>query len=192
MLEIFKTIPSFIDYEVSNLGRVKTKSREIRFTHSKTKKEHFRLTNERFLKVQYNNLTGYKFHQLYLNGKMFNKNIHSLVAEAFLENKDGFNYINHIDGNKHNNIVSNLERCTNEYNHHHATITGLKAKGVEIQSAKLNDNMAHAIKWFLNKGLSHKELSLAFKVSRPTINLIANNKTWKHVALTNEELQIEL
>lgn len=192
MLEIFKTIPSFEDYEVSNFGRVKTKSREIRYTHSKTKKEHFRITNERFLKVQYNNLTGYKFHQLYLNGKMFNKTIHSLVADAFLEKIKGFDCINHIDGNRHNNILSNLERCTNEYNHLHATITGLKAKGSEIKSAKLNDNMVHAIKWFLSKGVTHKELSLAFKVCRPTINLISNNKTWKHISLTNEELKIEL
>ena len=180
MKEIFKTIPSFTDYLVSNCGRVKTKSREIRYVHSVTGKEHFRTTHEKFLKVQHNASTGYKFHQLYRDGKMYNKNVHSLVADAFLKNVKGADYINHKDGNKHNNIVSNLERCTNEYNHAHATATGLKAKGSEIGTSKLTENIVHAIKWFLSKGVSQSELSRAFKISRPTINLIANNKIWKH------------
>lgn len=93
----------------------------------------------------------------------------------------GSDYINHKDGNKHNNCVDNLEWCTNEYNHEHATSTGLKAKGEKIGTSKLNDNMVHAIKWFLNKGVPHSELSKAFKISRPTINLISNNKIWKHL-----------
>lgn len=188
MKEIFKTIPSFPDYLVSNYGRVKTKSRELRYTHAVTKKEHFRNTNERFLKVHYNNLTGYKFHQLYLNKKMFNRTIHKLVADAFIEKIDGFDCINHIDGNKHNNYVDNLERCTDEYNHEHATKTGLKAKGSKVASSKLNESMVHAIKWFLSKGISHTELSKAFQISRPAISLISEGKTWKHIALTNEEL----
>lgn len=184
MKEIFRTIPSFPDYEVSNFGRVKTKSRYIRFVHAKTKEEHFRLTNERFLKIQYNRLTGYKFHQLYIGKKMHNKPIHQLVADAFLDKIDGLDVINHIDGNKHNNVISNLERCTNAYNHHHATITGLKSKGSEIGTSKLNDNMVHAIKYFLSKGVTHKEISLAFKISRPNVTLISNNKIWKHIKLT--------
>ena len=183
MEEIFKTIPSFPDYLVSNLGRVKTKSRKVRYVHSVTKKEQFRQSSERFLKVQYNNRTGYKFHQLYIDKKMYNVNIHILVADAFLDKIDGFDFINHIDGNKHNNTLSNLERCTNEYNHEHATITGLKARGEKIASSKLTEKCVYAIKYFLEKGVNHKELSFAFKVSRATINMIDNNKIWKHVLL---------
>ena len=52
-MEIFKTIPSFPDYEVSNFGRVKTKSRLVRYEHAVTKQEHFRQTSDRFLKVQF-------------------------------------------------------------------------------------------------------------------------------------------
>lgn len=187
-MEIFKTIPSFPDYEVSNFGRVKTKSRLVRYEHAVTKQEHFRQTSDRFLKVQYNNLTGYKFHQLYKSKKMHNKPIHQLVADAFLPQIEGTECINHKDGNKHNNTVDNLERCTNAYNHKHATETGLKPKGSRIAGSILNENSVYAIKWFLSKGVSHTELSLAFKVSRPTISLISENKTWKHVSLTNTEL----
>jgi len=191
-METFKTIPSFQDYLVSQYGRVKTKSRLLRYVHAVTKKEHFRKSEERFLKEHLNNLTGYKFYQLYLNKKMFNRPIHVLVADAFLKKVTGLNYINHKDGNKHNNIVDNLERCTNEYNHEHATKTGLKASGSRIASAKLNENMAHAIKWFLKKGHSHIELAKAFNVSRTAISLIHEGKTWKRVALTSSELEIKI
>lgn len=191
-MEIFKEIPSFHDYLVSNFGRVKTVSRLLRYTHSVTGSEHFRQSVERFLKVHSNNLTGYKFYQLYSSKKMFNIPIHRLVADAFLPSKEGLHYVNHKDGNKHNNTVENLEWCTNEYNHQHATRTGLKAKGEQIGNSKLNNHAVHAIKWFLNKGMSHSELSKAFKISRPSIKLISKNKIWKHISLTGSELQIDL
>ena len=138
--------------------------------------------------MQHNARTGYKFHQLYLDKKMYNKTIHRLVAESFLPKIEGFETVNHIDGNKHNNIVENLEWCSNSYNHKHATETGLKAKGVQVGTSKLNDNSVNAIKYFLKKGMSHLELSKAFNVSRTTISLISNNKIWKHITLTNNEL----
>ena len=53
------------------------------------------------------------------------------------------------------------------------------------------DIPVHAIKYFLNKGYTRAELSKAFNVSRQTIILIAQNKTWQHVALTGEELKIK-
>lgn len=183
MKEIFKVIPMFPDYEVSNCGRVKTRKRKIRYTHAITKKEHFRESEERFLKVHYNNLTGYKFYQLYKDKKMKNKPIHQLVANAFIKEIKGLDFINHKDGNKHNNILDNLERCTREYNHKHATESGLMAKGERIGTSKLTDNIVHAIKWFLNKGVSHTELASAFKISRPTISIIKAGKSWKHITI---------
>lgn len=191
MKEIFNTIPSFPDYEVSNFGRVRTKSRLIRYVHALTKKEHFRKSEERFLKVHFNNLTGYKFYQLYLNKKMYNRNIHSLVADAFIPKEEGKDCVNHIDGNKHNNCLTNLERCTNAYNHYHATVTGLVAKGERVKTSKLTEGAVHAIKWFLAKGFSHSELSKAFKISRPNISLISQGETWKHIKLTGEELTVK-
>jgi|SRR5687768_9178647 len=185
-MEQYRTIPSFPDYLVSNYGRVKTKARKLRYVHHSTKIEHFRKTEERFLKVQFNNRTGYKFHQLYRDKKMYNRNIHMLVAEAFLPLIEGLDYVNHKDGNKHNNIVANLERCTNEYNHEHATKTGLKASGERVASSKLNGRCVSAIRNLLKMGLSHVAISKAFSVSRATISMIHERKTWKH--LTGKEL----
>lgn len=191
-MEVFKEILGYPDYLISNKGRLKTKSRKVRFVHAVTGNTHYRLTKEKFLKVYNNNRTGYKFVQLYSSKKSTNKTIHRLVALHFLpyESDPHKNIVNHKDGNKHNNTVENLEWCTNAYNHHHATVTGLIAKGSEVGNSKLNEKTVHAIKWFLNKGYTHTELSKAFNISRPTITLIANNKSWKHVKLTGEELTI--
>ena len=188
-MEEFRTIPSFPDYSVSNKGRVKTNSRRLRYTHAVTGHEHFRICQERLLKVQYNIQTGYKFNQLYRGAKMYNKPVHQLVADAFLPKVDGLDYINHIDGNKHNNTVENLERCTNEYNHEHATKTGLKPRGSRIATAKLNERSVEAIKNMVKDGVSHGQIAKWFNVSRSNISLIAEGKTWQPLA---EELAIEL
>lgn len=185
-MEEFRPIPDFPEYAVSNYGRVKTLSRKIRYIHAVTGEEHFRLSTERFLKVHCNGLTGYKFHQLYKNKKMHNKPIHQLVAHAFIPKIKGKDYINHIDGNKHNNVVANLEWCTNEYNHHHATITGLVAKGERVSSSKLTERCVNAIKYFLSKGHSHSELSKAFNISRSNISQISEGKTWAHLTHNQE------
>lgn len=189
--EIWKDVKGYEDYQISNYGRVKTKQRNVRYTHALTKKEHFRLTETRMLKIYSNNRTGYKFVQLYKDRKSKNITIHRLVANSFIEKK-GFNYVNHIDGNKHNNHYLNLEWCSNEYNHEHATKTGLKAKGEIISSSKLKEREVYAIKYLLNSGITHDLISKAFNVSRPTITLINNNKTWKHISLTGQELQINI
>lgn len=65
--------------------------------------------------------TGYYQINLHLNGKYKSKMIHKLVADAFLENPDNLPVVNHIDGDKTNNHVSNLEWCTVSYNTWHAT-----------------------------------------------------------------------
>lgn len=50
------------------------------------------------------------------NGRKAEKNIHRLVAEAFVENPNGYSIVNHIDEDKLNNNASNLEWCTAKYN----------------------------------------------------------------------------
>ena len=79
---------------------------------------------------------GYK--RVLLIGKdnhRYHKLVHRLVAEAFIPNPDSCKQVNHIDGDKANNSVSNLEWCTSQQNNIHALQTGLrtgKKKGKQI------------------------------------------------------------
>lgn len=98
--EIFKTIVEFPNYMVSNFGNVKGIYGNI-------------------LK-SWSNDSGYNKITLINNGNKFNRFIHRLVANVFIENPNNYNEINHIDGNKSNNHTSNLEWCTHKQNMVHA------------------------------------------------------------------------
>lgn len=112
------------DYiEVSNLGNVRTKDavREFRFydRHHKTFRKTLRLTKSHPMRKQ-DNRRGYFFVCAKENGRRKNLTIHRLVAEAFIPNPENKPEVNHIDGNPHNNHVSNLEWVTSSENRKHA------------------------------------------------------------------------
>lgn len=111
MEEIWKDIFEFPDYQISNLGRVKSKSRII-ITNNNKKYP----IKEKILKPQINNKTGYEQYTLIKNKKMITKLTHILVANAFLLKNDNELEINHKDENKLNNNLDNLEYCTHKYN----------------------------------------------------------------------------
>ncbi len=71
------------------------------------------------------NTSGYYSTELYQGGVPLRKRVHRLVAEAFIPNPDGKPQVNHIDGNKLNNNVANLEWVSNSENMIHAYKTGL-------------------------------------------------------------------
>lgn len=75
----------------------------------------------RGLKIPQVNEDGYLRVQLCKGGVQKNYYVHRLVAEAFIENPQGLPIINHRDENKMNNVVDNLEWCTNLYNNTYGT-----------------------------------------------------------------------
>jgi len=80
--------------------------------------------SKRFIKP-YKHKSGYLVMDIYINKKRKVKYIHRILAECFLENKDNKKCINHKDGNKENNNLSNLEWCTYQENSIHAFKNGL-------------------------------------------------------------------
>lgn len=117
-VELWKPIKDYEGlYEISNYGRVKSLER---YTNSKNEagcilQKH----NERILK---NNITksGYVMATLYKNGVPKSYFIHRLVAKAFIPNHNLLREVNHIDENKQNNRVDNLEWCSREYNNRYS------------------------------------------------------------------------
>ena len=115
-------------YQVSNLGRVKSLNRQKK---SPLKNQKYVILKERILK-QSKDAGGYFIVGLTKNGKRKTKLVHRLVAEAFMP------VINHIDGNKENNNINNLEFCNQSHNIKEAFRLGLQKapKGKESTSSK--------------------------------------------------------
>jgi len=118
-MEIWKTIPGFENYQISNYGNVKSITRFVVLYHGGVCQK-----PERLLKQQ-NDKQGYKVVTLKQNGIQKNKTIHRLVATIFINNPSNLPEVNHEDGIKSNNHYSNLTWCTRLENQNHAVLNGL-------------------------------------------------------------------
>lgn len=98
--EEWKKIEGFPNYSVSNLGRVRNDKKNRIMEYSYNAKKYYRVA-------------------LSKNNKRYARLVHRLVAEAFIPNPDNKPQVNHIDGNKVNNCVNNLEWATNQENQDH-------------------------------------------------------------------------
>lgn len=108
--EVWKDIKGFEDeYMISNLGRVKSKTRIVVSEKCERK-------INGVIKLQNLDVHGYCTTRLSKNGKSKLYSIHRLVAIAFIKNPFSFPVINHKDEVKTNNRVENLEWCTQKYN----------------------------------------------------------------------------
>ena len=114
MQEIWKDIIGYEGlYQVSNLGRVRRLSKIITdVSQGGVRKRLFegRILSQSFVGC------GYKSVMLSMNGCVKRYNVHRLVAQAFIPNLNDLPEINHLDEDKTNNCVDNLEWCTAKYN----------------------------------------------------------------------------
>lgn len=116
--EIWKDIIGYEGlYQVSSFGKIKRLKKITKWFS----RNHWcqRIDEEKNL-FQEKNTTGYNTVKLHKNGKITKKNVHRIVAEAFLENKENKQTVNHKDGNKQNNNINNLEWATYGENNKHA------------------------------------------------------------------------
>lgn len=112
--EIWKKIKDFDNYEVSNTGKVRINTYQTIDSNGAIR------TYEGHELNQAINSSNYKKVSLRKDGKNYNKYVHRLIAEAFIPNPNNYQEINHIDGNKHNNNIDNLEWVTKSKNAIHA------------------------------------------------------------------------
>ena len=122
-IEEWKQIPN-LPYEISSLGKIRNLQGKV-------------------LKTYIQN-SGYEQIKINYQGLHIHKSIHRLVAEAFIPNPLNKEYVNHIDGNKLNNTVDNLEWCTNSENILHARKTGLNPYNKPTLGLKLKPRSNNA------------------------------------------------
>lgn len=111
-------------YQVSNLGRVKSKDRIIKYSDGRT------VHRRSFIKRPTYSNGGYPRIGLQVNGKLVMKFVHRLVAEAFISNPNNYPIVNHKDEDKNNFVASNLEWCDYSYN------TSYSNKGIDRRNEK--------------------------------------------------------
>lgn len=110
--------------------------------------------------------------------------IHRLVAENYIPNPENKPTVNHIDGNKLNNNVSNLEWATVSENVQHSFDTGLKKqhKGSKNPASKLNEVQVAEIKKLLREGKTLTYIADIYGVCFQLISSIKNNKIWTQIS----------
>ena len=106
-----------------------------------------------------NTRKGYFSVNLCKNGKQKNTLIHRIVAEAFIPNPNNFLEVNHLDENKTNNELSNLEWCDTSYNNNHGTRNKRISQKLSKEMKAVNVKTGEAItfssgKEAINKGYS--------------------------------------
>ena len=113
--------------------------------------------------------------RVHIAGKMHF--VHRLVAEKYIPNPNNYPQVNHIDGDKSNNSVSNLEWVTNKQNREHAVKNGLQVHGERCSWAKLTLQDVKYIR--AHTELTITQLAKKFGVGLATVRDIRVNKSWK-------------
>ena len=124
---------------------------------------------------------GYKYVFLTKIKKHKFHNIHRLVAIAFISNPEGKPQVNHIDGNKTNNSIPNLELVTRAENRKHASEVLGRWNGESNGMAKLTKDSVDKIRQLAVDGFENKEIALMYNMNANYINDIIKRRAWKHV-----------
>ena len=168
MKEIWKVVPYANKYKVSNFGRLVGVTGKILRTRK--------------------NACGYFVINIHTSpeGKLKTYSVHKIVMESFRgERKAGYT-INHIDGNKENNRLENLEYVSHLENMRHAFKMGLVPKdnflGTRNPKCKLSEKDVIRIRRLYSTGrYKQSDLSKIFSVDQTQISCIVLRKSWRHI-----------
>ena len=170
-------------YEVSDTGEVRSVDRVLSVTNQKE-----RLFKGRILLQTMNKQVQYKQVSLWKENKGTSYYVHRLVAEAFIPNPEGKPEVNHIDGNRQNNNISNLEWVTSGENSLHASKTGLRVYTNRLTKDEFLDCLYDVI-----NGESYQSISsrVPYKVPFLSTKLRALAKEFNLETELNESLYIQ-
>lgn len=180
LMEEWKPILEYeTSYEVSTLGRVRSLERcSVVLWKERLIVKHLKGRLLKDIRGSY----GYRMVHLYKSGTREDQVVHLLVATAFLEREQEDSQVNHKDGNKKNNAVSNLEWCTVLENMQHAHRTKLiNVMGENHPRSVLKEPAVLDILRRLRTGETQISIARYHKVSRSTVNQIKRGVIWRHL-----------
>lgn len=131
--EIWKPVVGYEGlYEVSNTGQVRSLDRYIKYSNGQ-----IHLHKGKVLSPVIKD-NGYLQVGLYYNGKYKMFLVHRVVAQAFIPNPDNLPEVNHLDEDKTNNNVTNLEWCDRSYNLKYGTVR-IRSINTKIKKGYVNE-----------------------------------------------------
>ena len=173
MDEIWKDIPGYEGYyEVSSMGNVRGKDRIVWHKSSQRCKGYYYVIKAKPIKYEYTK-TGYKQVVLCKECKTTMHRIHMLVAMAFLGYKKYSGLvINHLNGQKTDNRVDNLEITTVLGNTRHAINTGLIKTKFNSVKSKVSEEDGYKMVYLRTHGYNISQIAKMFHVRRSAVHRV--------------------
>lgn len=126
---------------------------------------------------------GYQLVNLCVDGKKTTEKVHRLIAQKYIPNPNNLPQINHIDGKKENNNVSNLEWCTNKMNIEHSNRLELRPGCIRVAQIDKDGKLMNTYKSLSDAGRKTKTrvplLSVALRSGFP--DAMVNGYRWKRI-----------
>lgn len=178
--EIWEDIKNFEGiYQISNLGKVKSLSRKVKQSNGTV------IATKTAILKSCKDGRGYYFVKTSVNAKKKIVKIHRQVALCFIPNPGNKPQVNHKDGDKNNNRITNLEWVTGKENVNHSVENGLHKSGEDVCNSKLTNKQVREIRSLYIRGsyeFGAKPLARIYRVSGTTIRNIVKLKKWRCVA----------
>lgn len=127
---------------------------------------------------------GYFYYRLYNNGKSEHWFEHKLIAIHFIPKIEGKNFVNHIDGNKHNNSISNLEWVTIQENNLHARKTGLNNVSKSNRERYKNEEFQKRVSEKISSTRKERQLCVGRKNPNTKIDLMYQGSSYTMTELS--------
>lgn len=179
MEEVWKDVIGYEgSYQVSSQGRVRTLDRYVKGKFSTS----VQFKKGQILKLQFTWDGYYKVTLYKKDKKPLYIGVHKLVAQSFIPNPFNKLQVNHIDCDKLNNNVINLEWCSSLENTQHAMKNNLRVVGQKSHYATITEDQAIFICEMLENNIPIYEIVSITGKTRFLISKIKNGKSWKHVS----------